>query len=153
MERPVIKRAVRELPDRVFEELSALDRLCVGADGWSESAFRSETEKDNGIVLYIEENGHVAALMSGYTAVGEADITSVAVSPEHRRKGLGIRLIEAFESLLPEDTESIFLEVRESNSGAIALYEKYGFERLSVRKNFYTDPRENAVVMQKKLNG
>lgn len=153
MEKHEIKRAVRELPDRVFEELSALDRLCVGADGWSEGAFRSEAEKDNGIVLYIEGNGHIAALMSGYTAVGEADITSVAVSPEHRRKGLAGRLIEAFESLLPEDTESIFLEVRESNSGAIALYEKYGFERLSVRKNFYTDPRENAVVMQKKLKG
>lgn len=153
MERPVIKRAAAELPDRVFEELSALDKLCVGSDGWSESAFRSETVKPNGIVLYIEEDCRVVALLSGYTAVGEADITSVAVSPEYRRRGLAGCLIEAFESLLPEDTESIFLEVRESNSEALSLYGKRGFERLSVRKDFYADPRENAVVMQKKLKG
>ena len=97
------------------------------------------------------DSGKVIALLSGYHAVGEGDITSVAVHPDYRRKGLAKKLIEKFENSLPEDTESIFLEVRESNCGAIALYEKCGFERLSVRKNFYSQPRENAVVMQKKL--
>ena len=138
--------------DDIFEHLSALDKLCVGADGWSADSFRSETQKDNGIVLYIMDGEHVIALLSGYTAVGEADITSVAVHPDHRRKGLAQSLIEHFEAHLPDDTESIFLEVRESNSNAIALYQKCGFEQLSIRKNFYTSPRENAVVMQKKLS-
>lgn len=135
------------------EKLSALDRLCVGADGWSAESFRSEAEKENGIVLCITDGEDMAALLSGYTAVGEADITSVAVAPEYRRRGLALRLMERFEELLPEDTESIFLEVRESNAAAIALYEKCGFLRLSVRKNFYSSPRENAVVMQKILKG
>ena len=141
-----------QFDDNIFAQLSALDKLCVGADGWSADSFRSETQKDNGIVLYIMDGEHVIALLSGYTAVGEADITSVAVHPDHRRKGLAQSLIEHFEAHLPDDTESIFLEVRESNSGAIALYQKCGFEQLSIRRNFYVSPRENAVVMQKKLS-
>lgn len=140
-----------DFSDDIFEQLSALDKLCVGADGWSADSFRSEAEKDTGHILYITDSGNVIALLSGYHAVGEGDITSVAVHPDYRRKGLAKKLIEKFENRLPEDTESIFLEVRESNCGAIALYEKCGFERLSVRKNFYSQPRENAVVMQKKL--
>ena len=104
-------------------------------------------------MLYIADYGEVIALLSGYSAVGEGDITSVAVSLEYRRRGLAAKLIGEFEKMLPADTESIFLEVRESNSGAIALYEKCGFERLSVRKNFYSQPRENAVVMAKNLTG
>lgn len=140
-----------DFSDDIFEQLSALDKLCVGADGWSADSFRSEAEKETGHILYITDSRKVIALLSGYHAVGEGDITSVAVHPDYRRKGLALKLIEKFENSLPEDTESIFLEVRESNCGAIALYEKCGFERLSVRKNFYSQPRENAVVMQKKL--
>ena len=133
------------------EKLSELDKLCVGADGWSAESFMSESEKSNGIVLYIMEDDRIAALLSGYTAVGEADITSVAVHPDFRRKGCALALMERFEELLPPDTEDIFLEVRESNAGAIALYEKCGFEKLSIRKNFYTLPRENAIVMRKTI--
>ncbi|MCR5075985.1 MAG: ribosomal protein S18-alanine N-acetyltransferase [Ruminococcus sp.] len=133
------------------EKLSELDRLCVGAEGWSAESFMSEAAKDNGIVLFIMEGDRIAALLSGYTAVGEADITSVAVHPDFRRRGYALALMKRFEELLPAGTEDIFLEVRESNAGAIALYEKCGFERLSVRKNFYTLPRENAVVMRKTI--
>ncbi len=135
----------------IFEQLSELDRLCVGAEGWSAESFRSETEKETGHVLYIMDGERVIALLSGYHALGEGDITSVAVHPDHRRKGLAEKLMNAFEHSLPEDTESIFLEVRESNAPAIALYEKCGFVRLAIRKNFYDSPRENAVVMEKKL--
>ena len=131
------------------EQLSCLDKMCVGADGWSAGSFRSEIQKDTGHVLYILSEGKVIALLSGYHAAGEGDITSVAVHPDYRRKGLAQLLLDAFEKALPPDTEEIFLEVRESNSAAIALYTKCGFERLSVRKNFYSDPPENAVVMRK----
>lgn len=139
----------KNAPDDIFRQLSELDILCVGSDGWSENSFRSEVEKDNGIVLYISSENRVIALISGYFAVGEGDITSVAVHPNHRRKGLAKRLIAEFEKGLPEFTESIFLEVRESNEAAIELYKKCGFEPLSVRKNFYVKPQENAVVMRK----
>lgn len=138
-------------PDKIYEALSALDKACVGADGWSEASFRSETAKDNGIVLAAFEDGELAGLLSGYTAVGEADITSVAVAPAYRRMGIARQLVADFEALLPEDTESIFLEVRASNSGAIALYKNCGFEQLSVRRRFYSSPEEDALVMKKEL--
>ena len=146
-----ITRITVDAESEVYDRLSELDRLCVGADGWSAESFRTECAKENGIVLACFSGNDIAALLSGYTAVGEADITSVAVRPEYRRKGIAYRLMEEFEGMLPKDTESIFLEVRESNSAAIALYEKCGFEKLSIRKNFYSQPRENAAVMQKKL--
>lgn len=135
----------------IFEKLSALDRKCVGADGWSPESFRSEVQKDNGIVLCFAENSNITALLSGYFAEGEGDITSVAVDGNFRRMGLAQKLIAEFEKILPENTENIFLEVRESNAPAINLYTKCGFEKLSLRKNFYSNPRENAVVMVKKL--
>lgn len=135
----------------LFEQLSALDKKCVGYDGWSAESFMSEVRKENGIVLCFTNNNDVIALLSGYFAEGEGDITSVAVEPDFCRKGLAQRLIEEFEKIIPHNTENIFLEVRESNFSAIKLYEKCGFERLSVRKNFYTNPRENAIVMVKKV--
>lgn len=137
----------------IFERLSVLDRKCVGCDGWSAESFESEVRKSNGIVLCFLDNTHVIALLSGYFAEGEGDITSVAVEPDFRRKGLAQRLIAEFENLLPDSTENIFLEVRESNAPAINLYRKCGFEKLSIRKNFYINPRENAVVMIKNYSG
>ena len=59
--------------------------------------------------------------------------------------------MQIFELQIPHDTEEIFLEVRESYTPAIKLYEKCGFERLSVRKNFYSNPTENAIVMRKRM--
>lgn len=143
-------KLIRVFPENnIYDELSALDKKCVGCDGWSAESFESEVRKSNGIVLCFLDNTHVIALLSGYFAEGEGDITSVAVDENFRRKGLAQRLIAEFENLLPDNTENIFLEVRESNAPAIKLYEKCGFEKLSVRKNFYINPRENAVVMIK----
>ena len=138
-------------PQEIFEELSALDKACVGAEGWSADGFRCEAEKENGIVLYIPGNSRPAALICGYTALGEANITSVAVAPEHRRKGLASKLMERFIALLPPGTENIFLEVRESNYPAVTLYQSFGFEAAGLRRDFYRDPVENAIVMVKAL--
>ncbi|MBR3900424.1 MAG: ribosomal protein S18-alanine N-acetyltransferase [Ruminococcus sp.] len=147
-----IIRADKNTQKQIFESLSAIDKLCVGAEGWSAESFESEAAKDNGIVLYTVENGNITGLICGFFAADEAEITSVAVSPEHRRKGIAAALMEEYFRTLPDVVESIFLEVRESNSAAIGLYQKFGFQKISLRKNFYSFPDENAVVMQKLLN-
>ncbi len=147
----IILSADGSTPYSIFEQLSSLDKQAVGNEGWSAESFRSEAEKDNGFVLYAENSDGIIALLSAYSAIGETDITSVAVAPAYRRRGLAQKLIMELESRLPDDTESIFLEVRESNTPAITLYEKCGFERLSIRRNFYSDPSENAIVMQKHI--
>lgn len=141
-------RADKNTPDRVFAELEELERKAI-ADGWSAKSFRSEAAKENGWVLYIQEGGKPAALLTGYYAAGEGDITNVAVSPEYRRRGLACELIAEFIRQLPDDAQEIFLEVRESNIPAIELYRKCGFEQVGIRKGFYVNPRENAIVMKK----
>lgn len=137
---------------KIFEALSVLDKLCVGADGWSAESIRSEAAKETGIVFCCYAGNAVAGLICGYFAGGESEINSIAVHPDNRRNGIASRLISKFIDALPYNTESIFLEVRTSNDNALALYEKCGFERLSVRKNFYINPREDAVVMKKSLH-
>ena len=143
-------RADKNTSESVYKKLSETEKICI-PDGWSAESFKSEALKDNGIVLYIQEdNGIISALLTAYTAIGEADITNVAVLPEYRRKGYAISLISEFEKIIPEDTEDIFLEVRESNQSAINLYLKAEFEKISVRKRFYSNPTENALIMKKK---
>ena len=142
-------RVCRDTAPQTFEALAELEKITVGEEGWSAESFRSAAEKDNGYVLCIFCEDCVAALLTGYYAIGEGDITNVAVAPEHRRKGFAQMLIAEFERLLPDDAENIFLEVRESNIPAIELYKKCGFEKISVRKNFYANPPENAIVMMK----
>ncbi|MBR3970328.1 MAG: ribosomal protein S18-alanine N-acetyltransferase [Ruminococcus sp.] len=144
-----IFRADKYSTDELFCRLSELDKHCVGIDGWSAESFKSEAEKDNGVVLYAMENDMVTGLICGYFAADEAEITSVAVAHAYRRNGIAAGLMIKYLNALPEITKSIFLEVRESNSAAIGLYEKFGFEKISVRKNFYSFPDENAIVMRK----
>ncbi len=147
-----IFRAEKNTVDEIFIQLSELDKLCVGADGWSSDSFKSEAEKKSGIVLYATENLRIIGLVCGCFGADQADITSVAVTPAYRRRGIAENLINEFIRILPNITESIFLEVRESNSAAITLYKKLGFEQISIRKRFYSLPEENAVIMKKDLN-
>lgn len=150
IEKFVIMRADSSSSAELFSALEELEKQSF-SDGWSAESFRSETVKENGCVLYICNGAEVAGLLTGYFCVGEGDITNVAVAEKYRRKGLAKRLISEFIRLLPNDTENVFLEVREYNTSAILLYKSCGFEKISVRKNFYSNPRENAIVMSRKV--
>lgn len=89
--------------------------------------------------------GYIAAMIS----LDEADICSVSVDKSCEGKGFGTSLVkEMLRELAGRKVRNVFLEVRESNAGAIHLYEKCGFEKIAVRKNYYTKPEENALVMK-----
>lgn len=80
---------------------------------------------------------------------GEAEILQVAVDPMKRRQGLGRKLLDAFLGAeLAAGTQEVFLEVRESNAGAIKLYDTFGFSHSGTRKGYYSNPPENALLMQ-----
>jgi ribosomal-protein-alanine N-acetyltransferase len=130
-----------------YEELSALDRLCVGADGWSAEDFRSEAEKDGGIVLAAYDGDCLAGMIAGFTAADTGEILTVCTAPQYRRQGVARTLLEAFLAAVPWDVETIALEVRQSNAAAIELYKGFGFEKTGVRKRFYSDPDEDAYIM------
>ena len=118
---------------------------------WSEAAFAAALEDEKAVTLAAFCGDVLCGFITGVYLLDTADIYSVAVSADYRKKGVGKRLLEEFFSALPDEVQAVNLEVRESNSPAIKLYEKTGFQSVGLRKNFYQDPRENAVLMTKIL--
>ncbi len=148
----VIKAINADSPHTVFDDLSALDKICVGDDGWSARDFYDEADKDGGIVLAVTDGERVIGAIAGFTASDTGEILTVATAPEYRRQGIARTLLTEFLRLIPDETENIALEVRQSNSAAIALYEQFGFEKKGVRKRFYRSPVEDADVMVKNIS-
>ena len=117
---------------------------------WSEKAFRDSMESDNTIYIVAKENDNVAGDAGMYLSFEEGNITNVAVNPLSRRKGIGEKIVrDILNRAYEKGVRDVFLEVRETNSVAIALYEKIGFKEEGIRKNFYDKPRENALIMWK----
>ena len=115
---------------------------------WSEKAFRNSMESDNTIYIVAKENNNVAGYAGMYLSFEEGNITNVAVNPLSRRKGIGEKIVrDILNRAYEKGVRDVFLEVRETNSVAIALYEKIGFKEEGIRKNFYDKPRENALIM------
>ena len=115
---------------------------------WSEKAFRDSMESDNTIYIVAKENDNVAGYAGMYLSFEEGNITNVAVNPLSRRKGIGEKIVrDILNRAYEKGVRDVFLEVRETNSVAIALYEKIGFKEEGIRKNFYDKPRENALIM------
>ncbi len=131
-----------------------LEKLCFD-DPWTLNAF--EAELGNKISEYIvaidEETGSVAGYAGVWFMYDCADITNIAVSPEMRRGGLGEKLLTLLADISREKgMRSITLEVRVSNTPAIALYKKCGFEECGLRKRYYQG-NEDALLMSKMLGG
>ena len=118
---------------------------------WSEAAFAAALEDEKAVTLAAFCGDVLCGFITGVYLLDTADIYSVAVSADYRKKGVGKLLLEEFFSVLPDDVQAVNLEVRESNFPAIKLYEKTGFQSVGLRKNFYQDLRENAVLMTKIL--
>ena len=117
---------------------------------WSAESFAESLGKDYTVFLTALVDGEVAGYLGCYCVAGTGEITNVAVKSSHRRMGLGGMLLEKlYEEGKSLDTEEFFLEVRESNEAAIGLYTRQGFVKEGIRKNFYEQPVENAVIMWK----
>ena len=144
-------KIISEFTNEIFEKMSALDKECVGTEGWSAASFREQSQSTGGIVLAAYCGDELAGLIAGFTASDTGEILTLSVAPQYRRQGIARKLMEAFLAEVPGDTENIALEVRQSNTAAISLYESFGFEKAGVRKRFYSAPEEDAAVMIKKL--
>lgn len=129
--------------------LSLIDKECLAAECWSENAFSEDLKRKDTLTLIAEYEGRAMGFINVSVVLPEANINTVAVLPSFRRNGIADILISAVVSGL-SDIEDFHLEVRESNTPAISLYRKNGFEEDGVRKNFYTNPTENAILMTKR---
>ena len=132
-------------------QVAQLEKICF-SDPWSENSVASELKNPLSCWLVAEEDGEVAGYIGSQTVMGETDMMNVAVHPDYRRRGIGEKLVEALvEALKSWESHCLTLEVRASNAPAKALYEKLGFTQVGLRKNYYRNPKEDALILRKEF--
>ncbi|MDO4380339.1 MAG: ribosomal protein S18-alanine N-acetyltransferase [Clostridia bacterium] len=129
--------------------VAELEKECFSAP-WSEASLSESLLNGNSVFLCAKEGKKTVGYIGTSVVFDEAYVSDIAVSKSERRKGVGEKLLVECEKICREKNCSFLsLEVRKSNFAAIALYEKCGFVLVGERKNFYSEPRENALIMTK----
>ena len=142
---------ISRMTEEHVPQVAALEAICF-RDPWSEASVRSELTNPLSLWLVATENDMVAGYVGSQTVLDESDMMNVAVHPDHRRRGIAESLVTALcDSLKQKGSSSLTLEVRSSNLGAIALYEKLGFTQVGLRKNYYRKPKEDTLILRKIL--
>lgn len=132
-----------------FEELYVLENACFGGS-WTREMLRAELENPLTVLVYECVERKIAAFAFGRVVVDEAELFQIGTLLEYRGRGLAKSLLERLHGEMRKRGAVVcFLEVRSRNDAAITLYEKSGYERISVRRNYYLD--DDAVVMRKSL--
>ena len=142
---------VRAMVAEDVPELAALERENF-SDPWSEASFEAELKNPHGITLVAEADMETAGYLNAFLVGGNLHINTFCVAVEQRGKGIASALMEQLlEIAVSSGAEDATLEVREGNTPAQALYRKYGFIPVGVRKRFYREPEEDAVLMKKEF--
>ena len=130
-------------------QIAQLEKICF-SDPWSERSIASELDNELAFWLVATEGDTVAGYIGSQTVMDETDMMNVAVHPDFRRRGIAEALVTGLvEELKNNGSHCLTLEVRASNAPAIALYEKLGFSEIGRRKNYYRNPREDALILRK----
>ncbi|MDO4568172.1 MAG: ribosomal protein S18-alanine N-acetyltransferase [Clostridia bacterium] len=115
---------------------------------WPVAAFERELDNELGYYCVCELDGQTAGFCGMWVYMGEAQLTNVAIAPEARRKGVASRMVRHMIGVaVARGAQRMSLEVREHNEPAKALYRSLGFVEIGVRKNYYLETRENAIIM------
>ncbi len=132
-----------------LDDIIKVEEKAYGEHHWSKESFFNELNND--LAKYfcaLDENGTLTGYCGCWQILEEAHITNIAVSPDFRRRRIGEALLTAIiKSCYKEKIKYLTLEVRVSNEPAIKLYEKYGFKSLGIRKGYYQDNNEDALIM------
>ncbi len=122
---------------------------------WSAAELAVFLAERGAFALAAEATGELTGFILCRSLAGEAEVLTLAVRPEHRRRGVGAALLAAAAALARPVAEAMFLEVAHDNAGAIALYERAGFETVGRRAAYYVSrpgAAADALVMRRALN-
>lgn len=136
---------IQKLTPDYVSAVAAIEKRCF-SNPWSETAVNAELENHCSKIYIALVDGTAAGYANIYTVLDEMDIVRVAVLPEYRRQGIAAEILK---TVLAEKQGTVYLDVRESNHPAISLYKSLGFVDTGVRKNYYTNPTENAILMMR----
>src|SRR6185295_771228 len=143
---PMIFRPMLEID---LEQVVEIEKASMPSP-WSKELFEEELRREAAHYFVVEEGGQVAGYMGYWEAPQEAHIINLAVAPRFRKRGFGRQMVEACLNYAQKRGAGLAtLEVRESNEEARKLYEKCGFLFVAIRKKYYSDNQEDAVVMIK----
>lgn len=138
---------IEKMQPEDIKEVAGIERRIFTLP-WSEQGFLSSLQSEDTLYLVVRKEGQIAGYCGLLQSFDEADITNVAVAEEARNEGLGFAMLSELMRLGKERGIARYtLEVRASNAAAIHLYEKLGFQSVGIRKNFYDQPKEDAVIM------
>lgn len=138
---------IRAMEPKDIAVVAELEKYCFSLP-WSENAICSELENELSLWLVAERDGALCGYVGSQTVLGESDVMNLAVAVDMRQKGIGTSLMRALMvQLKAAGAEKLTLEVRASNLPAQKLYARLGFVKVGVRKNYYRDPKEDALIL------
>ena len=143
------KIRIKQIETSNLNDIIEIEALSYGPHHWSYESFEGEIKSNLAYyICAVDENDKVLGYLGLWRVIDEAHITTLAVHPEHRREHIAQRLLlNMLDFCYQEKVKYITLEVRVSNEGAKKLYEKFGFMSLGIRKQYYQDNNEDAIIM------
>jgi ribosomal-protein-alanine acetyltransferase len=144
--------SVRQFRPEDADAVMAISAHAPEAATWSKESYVKFASEPGSLALVLESDGGIKGFLLGRLAADQAELLNLAVVAAQRRQGAGTALLaKALEEWRLRRAKSVYLEVRESNTGAIAFYENDGFSKMGLRKGYYRAPDEAALTMVKKL--
>ena len=141
---------IRRMEERDLPAAAELEQLCF-SESWSYGILESGIHSRYDVYYVFEQEEKILGYCNLRVLAGEGEVQRIAVHPDSRRLGVGRKMMDAMvEYAIREGVYAISLEVRESNLAARKLYESYGFRGEAVRKAYYHNPTEDAVIMWKR---
>lgn len=141
---------LRKMTNEDVTQVAELEKQCF-SDAWSESLIEDLliSSFDEAWVLEDENEGNIiVGYINPRFLAGEGELMRIAVNPSYRRKGLSKILMDRMmQSAAEQEANDLTLEVRAGNAAAIGLYQSYGFVSEAVRRGYYHDPTEDALIM------
>ena len=142
---------LRAWEEKDLVEIAEMEKRCFPSDAWTRAMLADTMRMPYQWSVLAEDRGQVCGYACLFSLFETAEVLNIAVDLPYRGRGIGAELLSALHEKAKElGAERMMLEVRASNVAAIAMYQKFGYEKISVRKGYYADG-EDADIMQKIL--